>query len=155
MKINTSSWHYWLHRTLETSMYHTLERGDTTSLCNYFWATLGNVLKLFLFIVIGLFMLTMASMLVFALVNFIVFAVTGILDVPLEWVNMELAIGTYWCCTVVAAIGGFVAWCQGDVNVLPNYLKPRQDAKGVKPSLFKEYYEAWKAKVCPFVELER
>jgi hypothetical protein len=136
-------------------MYLKLEMGDTTNLCEYFWSTLGNVLKLFLFIAIGLFMLTMASMLVFASVNFIVFVVTGILDVPLAWVNMELAIGTYWFCTLVAVTGGSIAWCLGDVNVLPNYLKPRQDTKEVKPSLFKEYYKSWKAKVCPLVELER
>ena len=100
-------------------------------------------------------MLAMASLLVFALVNCIVFVVTSILGLPLPWVNVELAIGTYWFCTTVAVVGGIIAWCQGDVKVVPNYLKHKQDDAEVKPSIFKEYYRAWKAKVCPFVELER
>ncbi len=154
MKINKKSWHYWLHRILETSMYHKLERGDTASLCSYFWSTLGNMLALFWYIVVGLSMLATALILIFAVVNFLVFVITGILGLPLAWVEMELAIGTYWFCTAVAVVGSIIALSQGDIKVLPNYLKPKQAKVEPKPNLFKEYYKAWKGKVCPLVEVE-
>jgi hypothetical protein len=95
--------------------------------------------------------------------NLLAFIITGVLFDPVSWVDSELALGLVMLIVMVASIVGFIATVTGELKVFPDYLKKpvgklsntlSATVKDKSPSLLKQYYKAWKSKVCPFIKLE-
>lgn len=69
MKINRSSWHWWLHKQLETKTYRRLVSGyKSITLCQYFWSTVFALIQ-----AIGLCVLTLLGVLMLCIILLLVF----------------------------------------------------------------------------------
>lgn len=143
MKISKKSWHYKFMELVGVDMFD-IEYGRVT-LCQYMRTLMWAFTKGFL---------TLLALIL--LLNSILFLVTGVMGHPVGWIDYPAAIIFIYC---VSGLSLFYSGCgvyDGTVEVVPSYLKPNKtiSIKKVKyPSIFKEWYTAYKDKFCPIVEV--
>lgn len=156
MKISKNSWHYKLNNFLVDGFKWIISDGEL-GLCTYFWLTIWNtivVLFLTLFSIVLLYLLVVEP---------IIFIVTGLLGTPLGFINPMTSIFYITFCGIISLGVGIVATMKGEMKVIRDSWKFRSQEEtneGItkitenKPSLFAEYYKAYKSKFCPIIELE-
>ena len=158
MKINPKSWHYRLNNALHMSVVKGLHYGNTVSWCTYFWSTVGAFLKaswFSLLTVVGVAMVLFLTWLVF---NAVAFLITGVLGVPVSWVDYSAGVAFIFMSSAVSMFVGIGIVSDGNMKVVPSYLKFKvgiEPKKGKHPSFFYTAYKSWKDKFCPLVELEK
>lgn len=157
MKINKSSWHYWLNNKMDMNIALQLKHGRTVSWCSYFWSTVGAVAKALWFAFIAALALLITGVFIFLVANMVTFLVTGVLGYPVAWVDYEMAMFCVIVSSILTVLVGIGITSDGHMQVVPEYLKPKDNPKAIKkePSFFYTAYKSWKDKVCPLVELEK
>lgn len=167
MKINRSSWHWWLHKQLETKTYRRLVSGyKSITLCQYFWSTVFALIQaigLCVLTLLGVLMLCIILLLVFNFLVVVFGALTGYFPSWVGQTQLGAAIGIGGITIILAlsaGVSGFVDYYRGTIPFWPDYISKHfvKDAEEsnnkTESGLIVSYYKAWKDKFCPIVELE-
>jgi hypothetical protein len=140
------------------SVVEDLRYGNTVTWCSYFWSTIGAMAKVLWLTNLTIVGTIFLSLFVLGMVNMITFLVTGVLGYPVAWVDYEMAMVFVALTTIMTTLLGFGFVSEGDMKVVPSYLKFEGDIEpknGKQPSFFYTAYNSWKDKFCPLVELEK
>lgn len=159
MKISKKSWHYWLNSIFNKRLNYLCGGSDVT-LCEYFWGTCKSILIGLLCAVAAVGLLGVLVVGLFSIINALAFLSTAITGVCFDWVYGEFCFELVMLLSILALIGGVVAWLGNDINFFPEYMKKPfrktepSSRKESKPSLVVEMYKAHKSKWCPLIKIE-
>ena len=151
MQFSKNSWHYKFNSMI-SSGYDTQ---SVRSLCPYFWFTVWNMIKGLMLVICIIVIVAV----VLVSVNMVVAFVLGAFGI-FYWGNFyDLSFFVVVMISSTAVIGSVIGVATGDMKVAPEYItkhfkasKTKTISKLAQPSLVKEYYKAWKDKVCPVIE---
>lgn len=158
MKVNKNSWHYklmdyWDYKVIDQLLY-----GNNVTLCKYFWNVVGAILQSVGFAAMIVVAIVLFLALVFGIViapiNYLLTAYFGVPEL-MEGLGV-VTIFIFWVFLPLA--GGVEEYMRGNIKGIPDWMRFSHKEvvkKEKKPNLAWEYIKAKKAKVCPFIQLEK
>lgn len=167
-KVKQSGWVYWLHKEFDSEVYGKLRHNEPVGLCLFFWNTIFQMFKM-----VGVSLATLAAIGVmifgiFVALHFPVGLLSMAFGFTVPFINYEvafvetvlvLAAGCLWI--LVEIFLKLIGSSSSQLEVVPSYIKkvlPESKKKSnitKQPSLVVSYWQAFKDKVCPLVELDK
>lgn len=154
MNINKNSWHFKLLDYFDHEVIFDLHYGNSVSLCKYFWNVIGALLKVLATIGGGVVVTIMAGIVLYAFFGSLMYLLLPLTGPLFDYKLYEVGVTILTFALCVAVVGGIIGTVNGDMKLVPNYLKRTKIADDKPPSLFLSWLKAKKDKVCPLVKLE-
>lgn len=155
MKFSKSSWHYKFNAFVADDNGYKARR--TSGLCQYFWYTVFNLIKILVLGAFGLFLIGFGIAGVTLIGASIVALILGVFGIFFwnDFYGVTLLLSGVF--SVSAVIGGIIQTLSGNMKVWPSYISKHfvtvsEKIEEKSPSLVKEYAKTFKTKVCPIIE---